>query len=103
MGVWQADGQRLANLSEEPSAVTSVAWSSDGTMFAVSYSRNYGRSVAVTDHAVQIWNAKRQLLATLTDHTDDVNTVAWSPDSKILASGSKDRTIRLWMSPDFGK
>jgi WD40 repeat protein len=29
-------------------------------------------------------------------HTNTVNTVAISPDSKLLASGSSDKTIRIW-------
>ncbi|MDE2698872.1 MAG: dockerin type I domain-containing protein, partial [Gemmatimonadota bacterium] len=29
-------------------------------------------------------------------HTDDVRSIAFSPDDSILASGSLDRTIRLW-------
>jgi WD40 repeat protein len=32
----------------------------------------------------------------LTDHTNNVNTVAFSPDGHTLASGSTDHTIRLW-------
>ena len=101
VGVWQADGRRLALLAaNSPSAVTAVAWSPDGTKFAVGAARNYGRSPAKTDHAVRIWNADRQLLATLDSHTDAVNTIAWSPNGKILASGSNDKTIRLWILPD---
>ncbi len=26
----------------------------------------------------------------------DVNAVAWSPDTKSLASGSNDKTVRIW-------
>ncbi len=103
VSVWNADGRRITSLSKGPSAVESVAWSPDGEMFAVCFSRNYGRGSSVTDHAVQIWKANLQLAATLTDHTDDVLTIAWSPDGKILASGSSDKTIRLWLLADAEK
>jgi WD40 repeat protein/energy-coupling factor transporter ATP-binding protein EcfA2 len=37
-----------------------------------------------------------QLLQFLRGHDDSVNTVAFSPDGKLLASGSADQTIILW-------
>jgi predicted NACHT family NTPase len=42
---------------------------------------------------------KLTLHRTLAGHTKDVNTIAISPDGKILASGSDDNTIKLWELP----
>ena len=32
----------------------------------------------------------------LRGHTEYINTLAFSPDAKVLASGSNDKTIKLW-------
>lgn len=41
-------------------------------------------------------------LRTLTGHELWVETVAWSPDGKLVASGAGDTTVRVW-NPDTGE
>ena len=46
---------------------------------------------------MKVWDAQTgQELLTLKGHTDQVNSVAYSPDGKRLASASGDRTVKVW-------
>lgn len=75
-----------------------VAFSDDGQLIAssvVDYST--GR------HQIGIWNTHSgEEVHLLTDHTDAIRSIAFSPNGKILASASWDSTLKLW-STDTGK
>ena len=49
------------------------------------------------DKRVIVWDfARRERLATFTDHTDWVAALAFSPDGKWFATGGSDRTVIVW-------
>jgi WD40 repeat protein len=83
--VWKPDGTHLTGISGR---VNSLAWSADGQVLAVA-----------ADELITLVRADGTHLAVLSDHSDMVNRVAWSPVQLILASASNDGTIRLWRLP----
>jgi WD40 repeat protein len=77
----------MAVLTSHGGAVTSVAFSQDGTILATGNA----------DGTVRLWNAAtHRPIAILTGHTGAVTSVAFSQDGTTLATGNADGTVRLW-------
>jgi WD40 repeat protein len=68
-----------------------IAFSPDGKILAV------GGGWAGKPGEVTLWDPHTgELKGTLTGHDNWVNTVAFSPDGSLLASGSVDGSVKLW-------
>jgi len=78
--------------TEDLPYVWNVAYSPDGSLIATGLGQIFG-----TTGAVKVWGAQTGgLLYTLEGHTSGVNSVAFDPSGKYLASGAEDNTIILW-------
>jgi WD40 repeat protein len=65
-----------------------VAMSPDGTRLA---------TARYWDERIYLWDMPpREPVAVLRGHTDDIDCVAFSPDSSLLVSVATDATVRLW-------
>jgi len=82
-------GKEIGRLEGHKAAIKAIAVSHDTSAIA---SGSQDGLVALWD-----WNNKRKIID-LTGHTDEVTSLAFSPDkdNSVLASGSSDRTIRIW-------
>ena len=88
---WPAE---ILTLQGHTSAVTSVAYSPDGSHI-VSGSR---------DKTIRVWNPTtgQCTAGPFQGHTATVTSVAYSPDGSHIVSGSWDNTIRVW-NPTTGQ
>ena len=96
------------------SSITTIKWSPDGSKLA----SGSGQHSFPGDNTIVLWDLNKsrgttivegntevvlgEPIATLRGHSGGVNSLDWSSDGKMLASGSDDGTIILW-DPINGK
>ena len=89
---WQLQGTLITG-----GTVTSLAFSPDGKVLATANNR---RSMEKDTHItgdLNLWSMDSGAhIISLRGHTNKVNSVAFSPDGTILASGSEDAILRIW-------
>lgn len=120
-------GQFLRTLSTNVGGVTTLAFSPDGQFLAGGIGRTlqlwhgstgqYLRTLETLDSSFAVaFNPNSQVLASggdrdvtlwqphtgelrhrLSGHAGTIRAIAFSPDNTILASGSQDKTIKLWL------
>ncbi|AFZ18596.1 WD40 domain-containing protein [Allocoleopsis franciscana] len=94
--LWKKDGTKLGTLKGHDKAVWGVGFSPRGDLIASGSG----------DNTVKLWRKKSTqslnpkpsytLWHTLKGHTKEVTQVAIAPNNQIIASASKDKTIKLW-------
>ena len=100
--IWQADlrGVNLKGVDFTRADLSKSVFSTQmGSTFAVDFNLNDRLLAIGDDHRIKIWQMPEgKHLMTLPGHdAPPIWTLAFSPTSpKILASGSSDRTVRLW-------
>ena len=72
-----------------------------GTVLAVALSPDGRTLAAASAYVVSLWDTESgRLLRQLAGHQDTVETIAFRPDGKEIASGGSDATIRQWNVQD---
>ena len=98
VNLWSVkSGKQVCTLTGHTDNVMAVVFNPNGDVLA--------SSGDINDKTVKLWFLSDNRSITLKGHSDwfgGVYTIAFSSDSKLIASGSKDKTIKIWQV-DTGK
>jgi WD40 repeat protein len=90
--IWSVDGKLRTNFTEHGKPVNGVGFSPDSkTVVSAGYGEPNG------EHWLLWWDIEgRVLKRILSGHTDQIYRISFSPDGKVFATASWDRTVKIW-------
>jgi WD40 repeat protein len=101
--IWNLETRKLrATLNGIPNRVLSVAFDRDSKLIAASGCAEMAEGECKLGQ-ITIWRVADLQESNLTGHSDAINSIAFSPDNNLLASGSEDGTIIFWKTADWTK
>jgi WD40 repeat protein len=94
--LWDAStGELRYTLEGHSGPIQSIVYSPDGKSIAW-YSESFPEAIS-DEISVKVWNPTTgKLLQSLRGHVESISSIAYSPDGKSIASGSIDKTVKLW-------
>jgi WD40 repeat protein len=86
--LWKRDGTIIRTILGHGDGVVCVRFSPNGQILA---------SIGYEKKSIKLWTRDGQLLKEInSQHLNRIHDINFSPDGRMLASGSADKTIKLW-------
>src|SRR5206468_3306317 len=69
----------------------------DRIVFSLEFNQDVSKFASASGNLIRIWDVKSgNELEPFNGHASRINSIAFSPDGELLASGSSDGTFRVW-------